>query len=251
SVSDIWIWDLGAGNMQRITFDSASSAAEWLPDGRRLVYARASGPVVGLFTILADGSGKPESLLTRPNPIFESSPTPDGRALVFREMVAADGSNNRDIWITGLDSTQGARPLAATPFEERNPAVSPDGRGLAYTSTETGEYEVYVRGLAEGSGRTRVSTGNGGEPRWAHSGRELFFIGRDSVYAVTVTPGPEIRFSTPRGLLPTMSSGGLLTGWDVSPDDRRFVFARPPETTLGDPLRVVLHWFDHLRAARR
>ena len=49
-----------------------------------------------LFTISPDGSGQPESLITRPNPIFESSPTPDGRAVVFREISE---QRNRDIWI--------------------------------------------------------------------------------------------------------------------------------------------------------
>lgn len=93
-----------------------------------------------------------------------------------------------------------------TPFDERNPAVSPDGRWLGYASNETGALEVYVRSLAEGSGRTRVSTGGGTEPRWARSGRELFFRSRDSGYAVPVTPGPVFRAGAPRALF-----GGRFT----------------------------------------
>jgi serine/threonine-protein kinase len=249
-LGDLWVWDLGARNFQRITFDTASAYAEWMPDGRRLVYGRASGSgVIALYRILTDGSGQPESLLARPSPIFESSPTPDGRSLVFRESHARTG---RDIWIAPLDSPQSARSLLVTPFDERNPAVSPDDRWLAYASNETGAPEIYVRGLAEGGGRTRVSTGGGTEPRWARSGRELFFRTADSVYVVTVTPGPEFRGGAPRALLGGRFTTSTVTNWDVAPDGRGFVMVRTPESALeGTPLNVVLHWFDRLRSQRR
>ena len=246
---DVWVWDLAAHNFQRITFDTASGNVEWLPDGRRLVYAHESPAVLGLYTILTDGSGQPESQLTRPSPIFESSPTPDGRRLVFRENHLQTG---RDIWIVPLDSPRVARALAATPFDERNPAVSPDGRWLAYASNETGTFEIYVRSLAEGSGRTRVSIGGGAEPRWARSGRELFFRSRDSVYAVPVTPGPEFRAGAARALFGGRFTAGNPTNWDVAPDGQRFVMVRTSEAALeGSPLEVVLHWFDQLRSQRR
>jgi len=245
---DVWIWDLDAGNLQRITFDSASATPEWLPGGRRLVYTQYRG-TNRLFTISPDGSGQPESLITRPNPIFESSPTPDGRAVVFREISE---QRNRDIWIATLDSPQVIRPLLATPFDERNPTVSPDGRWLAYASNETGQMEVYVRGLEEGSGRTRISTARGAEPRWAHSGRELFYRTPDSVYAVPVTPGPVFRAGTPRALFGAQYVAGNPTNWDVAPDDRHFIVVRRREATTDDAtLHVLLHWFDPLRAAAR
>ncbi|MDP3775130.1 MAG: protein kinase, partial [Gemmatimonadales bacterium] len=247
---DVWVWDLGAHNFQRITFDTASSDAEWMPDGRRLVYGRQSAAGgIALYTIVTDGSGRPESLLTRPSPTFESSPTPDGHRLVFRESHPQTG---RDIWIMPVDSPQAARALLVTPFDERNPAVSPDGRWLAYASNETGASEIYVRNLAEGSGRTRVSTGGGAEPRWARSGRELFFRSRDSVYVVPVTPGPEFRAGAPRALFGGRFTTSNVTNWDVAPDGQGFVMVRTPEAALeGTPLNVVLHWFDQLRSQRR
>jgi Tol biopolymer transport system component len=251
SGNDVWIWDLDAGNMQRVTYDSASQTAAWMAGGRRLVYSHGSAGAAELFTISTDGSGRPESLLARPAPIYESSPTPDGRALVFREMLQG---RNRDIWIAPLDSLQAARPLLATPFDERNPAVSPDGRWLAYASNETGQHEVYVRGLAEGSGRTRVSTDGGVEPRWAHSGRELFYrsLNGDTVYAASVIPGPAFRAGPPRSLFTGNYASGNPPNWDVAPDDRQFVMLRNRDPEQGQlTLHVILHWFDQLRAAGR
>jgi len=251
SGSDVWIWDLDAGNIQRITFDSASRTAAWMPGGRRLVYSRASAGTAGLFTITTDGSGQPESLLARPGGIWESAPTPDGRALVFREMSR---DRNRDIWIAPLDSLQAARPLLVTPFDERNPAVSPDSRWLAYASDETGQREVYVRGLAEGSGRIRLSTGGGAEPLWGHSGRELFYrsLNGDTMYVVPVTPGPAFHAGQPR----VMFTGDYVAGnpplWDVAPGDQEFVLLRNRNAESGAlTLHVILHWFDQLRAAAK
>jgi hypothetical protein len=169
--------------------------------------------------------------------------------LVFRETHVR---TNRDIWIAPLDSPQTARPLLATPFDERNPTVSRDGRWLAYASNETGAFEIYVRSLAEGSGRTRVSTSGGFEPRWAPSGRELYFRGDDSVYAVPVLPGTEFRAGAPRALFADRFSTGNPTNWDVAPDGRRFVMIRRPESTAGGtPLHLVLNWFDQLRTSPR
>src|SRR4029077_8332157 len=127
----------------------------------------------GLFRIASDGSGVPETLLVRPAAtVFEGEFTRDGRTLVFREGGA---QTQRDIWFMPVDSPQAAKPLLRTPFEERAIAVSPDGRWLAYVSTETGTDEVYARRLAEGSARWKVSTGGAFSPRFSRNGKELFY----------------------------------------------------------------------------
>ncbi len=226
---DIWIWNLAARNFQRITFDTLSGDAEWSPDGRRLIFLHEPNESTSvLYTILPDGSGRPESLWSRPSPIYESSFTPDGRRLVIRE---TNGNTHRDIWLAPIDSPQAARPLLVTPFEELNPAVSPDGRWLAYISSETGAFEIYVRGLIGGAGRTRISTSGGRGPRWARSGRELFFQARDSVYVVSVTPGPEFRAGTPHALFGGHFLRGEATNWDVAPDGEEFVLVRSKAAT--------------------
>jgi len=247
---DLWVWDLAAGNFQRITFDTASATGEWTADGRRLIYTHLPDHGrVGLYSIRTDGSGQPESLLVRPSPIYESALTPDGRHVVERETNLKTG---RDIWLVPLDSLQAARPLLVTPFDERNLALSPDGRWLAYASNETGAFDVYVRGLAEGSGRTRVSASGGVEPRWAHSGRELFFRNGDSVYVVPVTTGAEFHAGPPHVQFGGSFVAGNPTNWDVAPDGQRFVMVRTPTgATEGGSLNLVLHWFDQLRAQRR
>jgi serine/threonine-protein kinase len=251
-VGDIWIYDIEAGSRTRLTFDSLSINPEWTPDGRSVAYSRIESRdrrLASLFRIAADGSGVPETVLVRPNPVFEVQYLPNGRAFVFRESATL---TNRDIWFAPADSPAAARPLLRTPFEERAIALSPDGRWLAYVSNEAGSDAVYVRGLEPGSARWRVSVAGGTEPRWARSGRELFFRNADSVFVSEVRTSPGFHAGAPRALIAAdyyASSSNVL--WDVAPDGRRFVFvARSGGREIAE-MHLLLHWFDQLRGQQR
>jgi len=247
---DLWTWDFRTRNLTRLTFDSTSGAAEWAPDGRRLVYLSRHGARQrpAIYRIATDGSGVPESLLVRPNGIGEVEVSGDGRFLVFRETAP---QTREDVWLAPLDSLQAARPLMRTPFAERGIALSPDGRWLAYTSNEAGGDDVYVRRLEEGSGHWRVSQAGGNEPRWGAGGREVLFRNADSVIAVPFVGGVEPRFGAARTVLVgRFNTNRTAVGWDVSPDGRRFVFTRTMGEIGAPSMNVVLNWFGHQPAAR-
>ena len=249
TIGDTWAWSVSERRLQRITFDTSTLSAQWSPDGRRLIYARRGSDGSGIYSIPSDGSGKPVQLFARRS-VFELSLTPDGRQAAFRETVGLP--TGQDIWIASLGGASVARALLVTPNTERNPAVSPDGRWLAYASNESGVLEVYVRSVAEGGGRTRVSLRGGAEPRWVRGGSELLFRTPDSVFAVAVTPGAEFRASAPRALFGGQFPRKNTTNWDASSDGQQFVMVRPPAVPAdGPPLNVVLHWFDQRRAMRR
>lgn len=84
----------------------------------------------------------------------------------------------------------------ATPFNELRPKFSPDGSVVAYTSDETGEHEVYVRGLSGGSPQ-RVSRNGGDFPLWRRDWRELVFAAPDgTIMSTEVSRGESKQFST-------------------------------------------------------
>ena len=72
------------------------------------------------------------------------------------------------------------------PIRERHPAPSPDGRWLAYSSDETGQFEIYVQRYPDGADKRRISTDGGLAPVWSPNGRELFYrvASGDSVMVV-------------------------------------------------------------------
>jgi eukaryotic-like serine/threonine-protein kinase len=239
--ANIWTLDLRTGSLSRVTFDSASSAGAWSGDGRRLTYFSRGA----FIRIAVDGSGVAETLFTRPAAgVRQVDASRDGRILAWSE----DGEGGQpDVYVATFDSAWVVRPLLRTPFIESLAALSPDGRLLAYTSDETGSIEVFVRKIAAGSGRWRVSTAGGHSPRWGGDG-ELFFRNMDTISVVKVTPGDELRIGEPRALLATgFAWGGGYTHYDVSPDGLRFALARTEGVDDLIRMHVVVNWFENQR----
>ena len=117
-----------------------------------------------------------------------------------------------------------ATPFLQTEFAERLGRFSPDGRWMAYVSNESGTDEVYVRPFPVSSGKWKISTAGGTEPRWRHDGKELFFLAPDmKLMAVAVEAGPTFRSSRPNTLLRNAHEPGRPWGYDVSADGQRFV----------------------------
>ena len=70
------------------------------------------------------------------------------------------------------------------------PVLSPDGRFLAYTSNESGRFEVYVQSFPGPGGKWQISTAGGGEPHWRADGKELYYRAPDQkVMAVEIRAG--------------------------------------------------------------
>jgi len=183
--------------------------------------------------------------------------SPDGEWLVFRTMAVAPDEGTRDIVALRPGADSVVIPLVATEYAEHAPAVSPDGRWLAYSSNETGRYEVFVRLFPDvESGKRQVSTEGGMAPRWAHNGRELFYVNGDQGFVVaSIETDPDFRVLGQETLF-TIPSGYLLAAglnfYDVAPDDERFLMGRNyqadgAEDGGGGPtLVLVRNFFEEL-----
>jgi len=132
--------------------------------------------------------------------------------------------------------------LAATQYEERMPALSPDGEWLAYVSNAPGRYEVFVSPFPVAGGiKWEVSTAGGLEPRWAHNGRELFYRNAaDELVAVAVVTDPTFAVRGQTALFSTVDY--LAWSYDISPDDQRFVMLERIEAPTADR---ELIWVDN------
>jgi len=137
-------------------------------------------------------------------------------------------------------------PFLRSEFNARTGRFSPDGRWIAYESTESGQTEIYVRPFRAppgGGGKWMISQGGGYEPRWGKDGKERFYIAGDAqLMAVDVTAaGSAFQFGTPKALFKAAG----VQGWDVNADGTRFLFpsvgARSGETA-SEPFTVVLNW---------
>jgi serine/threonine-protein kinase len=258
SGDDIWIKQLPAGPLSRMTFDTTDdSRPRWTPDGRSVMYIPRLPEV---RRQRADGTGDTEIVLkfTDPGTINEALRSPDGRWLVFRRggAQAASGGRNISGIRPGVDSTP--VPLVAKPdVDESAAALSPDGKWLAYVSNETGRDEIYVRPFpATDSGKWQVSTNGGQAPLWAHSGRELFFVdGERNMVVAPVQGGAALQVGARRILFNLgddlyLTDSEHYTPFDLSPDDQRFIMARVVRRAADRERTFVLveNWFEELKA---
>jgi serine/threonine-protein kinase len=246
--SELWVKALGAGTLTRLAYEGTYNyRPSWTPDGRSILFVSDQSGLLALYRIPADGSGPPTLLRDDPRAVDEGSLSRDARWLIYR----AGSGGGRDLYAIrpGLDSSP--LPLATTSFEEYSPALSPDGRWLAYASDESRRSEVYVRPFPDaGTAKWQVSREGGSEPVWSHSGRELFYrSAAGDLVAAAVAPGPSFRVAPERVLF---AAGGYAMdnrnhNYAVSPDDRSFLFVRE-KTGTRSQLVVVLNWFEELKA---
>jgi len=239
---DIWIKDLPDGPLRRITVDER---ADWVPmwagGNERIVYLSGTPGDLSLWQVNADGTGTPELLVDPPVGVAQGTVSSDGTWIVLRVGAVQEASGERDLvtFRPGVDST--LVPLVATPsFAEQGPALSPDGRWLAYTSDETGRAEVFVRPFPDvDSGKSQISTGGGISPLWAHGRSEIYYVdaSRD-VIALSYQTEPAFRV-TDRSVLFSLPEGALVAAANnsisLSPDDQRFLigmdYVAPSEQT--------------------
>ncbi len=258
---DVWAYDLERDVATRITFGEAYDADPvWSPDGRWIAYEGEIDGVDGIFRKRTDGTGDPEMLM---EPGMQTFPAPqswsaDGRHLAIQS--AGEGGQT-DIWILPIDENGGAgepEAFAGTQFEENSPSFSPDGRWLAYNSTETGRPEIFVASFPPGGGKWQVSDGGGTQAQWSGDGRELFFRTDAGIMSVRVSSdGNSFRASRPElvfegnflgGLRGVLLPGYNFPDYDVSADGRRFVmFQGTTEGALATEAKVVLGWFGELQ----
>ncbi|MEO7646805.1 MAG: protein kinase [Gemmatimonadaceae bacterium] len=243
--SAVWILDVAQKTLTRMTFDPNAVRPSWTPDGSRVAYTRGV-EAPDMAWIRADGSALAESLLVARGRQFGDTWAPDGRTFVYHENNLAVTRN--DIMLLSADSTRSVRPYLKTPADEFAPAVSPDGRWLAYSSDESGRIEVYVRSFPNPGAKIQVSLDGGTEPRWSANGRELFYRNGDKMLAAAVQLSAEFtvqrRVDLFRG---NFAAFQFHAQYDVTRDGK-FVMLQGPQASSD--LIVVLNWFDQLRGRR-
>ncbi len=254
--TQLWVKQLDRGPLSKLTFEgSLNLRPAWRPDGQEVYFQsnRDEGDQQ-FYAKRADGSAVAELLLDRDQGLQEIETSRDGRWIVFRESAPGTGDWG-DLYAMRPGEDSAPTPLLTTEFPEFHPALSPDGRWLAYGSNESGQREVYVRPFPNaGDAKWQISTGGGEQPLWAHSGRELFYRSPTAMNSVEVLPGPTFATGAQRTLFPTTAYRGLGArnrSYDVTSDDQRFIMVRLRGAEQGaGELIVVQNWFEELKAIR-
>ena len=201
----------------------------WTSGADSILYTTVSlegeAPETQVHMVPADGSGAPRSIgLAQPHVLL----SPDGRWFVYR----TSAFSGEDLYAVPRTLAEEPFPIVSTEATERQPALSRDGRFLAYASDESGRMEVYVRPFPDaGRWRTQISTQGGSAPVWSHSGRELFFHAASGELATATLEESASRLRV-TGIQHLFSLEGFGTGdetsthYDVAAGDQRFTMFR-------------------------
>jgi hypothetical protein len=239
---DLWIKRLDAGARSRLTDDETDERWPlWKPGTDSVAFVSTREGGMDVWMARADGLGEAVLVVDAEPPIATLTWSPDGEWLVLRTSGPRGEEGARDIFgfRPGVDTVP--MPLMADPgFDEMYPEISPDGRFIAYQSTETDRHEIYVRPFPDvDSGRWQISVNGGRQPRWSPRGDELFFQGPEGqMMVVDVRTEPTLQYGVPDELFegdPGVYSFDILGNYFVlTPDAQRFLMARSVATAAAD-----------------
>jgi eukaryotic-like serine/threonine-protein kinase len=230
---DLIVRDLVRGSVTPL---AGSTEPVWSPDGSHVYMSRANRPHGGLVAQVADGSRPPDTLVAiDQGDAWPTSASRDGRWLAWYGATSGSGGDGdatdpNDLFFTDLSNRESRRVRLAG--RQRAARFSPDGRWVAYQSTESGrEQDVYVRPWPSMDASYRISDGGGTEPIWSRDGRELYYRHGSDVMVVTVgVRDAAFERGAPRLLFsgPYLADGSGDQSWDLAPDGRFLMQRAPP-----------------------
>jgi len=251
---DIWIVNRDRAVFTRLTFRGHNWRPVWSHDGRFIAFSSTrAGDLGSLYRQMSSGAGEAEIVLKKEAmaKVYAEDWASDGQSILYSETTR--DSTGPDIGVLRLNEGERTpKLLISEELDQGLAKFSPDGRWIAYESTESGRREIFVRPYTKGGGKWQISTDGGRYVRWARSGRELFYLKDDGSVMVADAFVQEAAFrsGTPRLLFkanPVLSNHSSDTPldipYDVTRDDRRFLFTeRLTSTGEQTRLTVVLNW---------
>ena len=239
--SNIWIYEDGRG-LDRISFGDADHGAVWSPNGQQIAFSSTGG----LYRTAANGTGGAVAILE------------DTEALPFSwsgddELIVAYEEETRgwNIGMIRIGQSDVIEPLLDTGFDEFAPALSPDGRWLAYVSNQSGREEIFVRPYPDvQSDRAKVSPTGGVSPVWTADSSDLFYRQGFSIMGVSFASLQD--FGNAEVAHTGWYSEGSERQYDVAPDGNRFSMVSlnglVPGQRQSQSVVFVENWIEEVKA---
>jgi Tol biopolymer transport system component len=234
----LWLLDLERGAPTRLVENA--NLASWSPDGDRITFTTHHEAKAAIYTRPVLGPDQESLLVGGDEMKISGNWSPNTGEFVF---ASSNPESRLDLWALTPGSNSAPRVFLKTPANELQPRVSPDGHWIAYTSDESGAWEVYVQSFPTAGRKRVISVGGGGQPEWRRDGRELFYLSPDgTLMAVSVTTTAPFDVSRPTPLFHAAISQDLISlrnQYAAAPDGSRFIIETPQPP---DPINVVVNW---------
>jgi Tol biopolymer transport system component len=226
-----------------------NNSVVWSPDGTRLIFRTNRNGLIDFYQKSAAGGGIEE--------LVERGTTWSGAGMPEINIVLSDWSRQENlIFSVPLPASGynlGLLPLTGnlkpvffidSRLDQMHGNFSPDGRFVAYSSNESGRFEVYIETFPRSNSKWPVSTSGGYEPRWRGDGAEIYYLSEDrKLMAVAVSAGQP--FGRPKPLFQTQVSAGVSpfrTNYVPTRNGQRFLINAKSGDPAALPITVVLNW---------
>jgi len=247
---DLWTYDLGGRPPIPLAIAGDNRHPVFSPDSSQVAFMRYAGLASKTYVTRADGS------MLDPQPMRAETIGNFGAPADWAqgdELVLLGGHGCcTDIVATQAAAAGEIRDIVVTEDADFDPALSPNGRWLAYATNRTGREEIWVTRYPEGV-PVRVSSSGGIEPRWSADGRELFYLQINSMMGVAVETEDKFSFGTPVRLFDErffIEPNGAWRSYDVARDGR-FLMIQPGSAAGAAAAQasivVVQNWTEELK----
>jgi len=239
----VWIYDFGRREGRRLPGSDHNGWPLWSPDGSRIaVHTPALGKQPPILVVRdAEGGGETGLTVNLPGGAASArswSPTSDVLAVASFDTT----------WHLGFLAL--GKTVVSPGFEGIFPTFSPDGRWLAYASSQkTGTYEIFIRSYPDGKVDRQISVDGGIEPLWKPSG-ELFYRNGNRWFSTRVPTEPDLHWDPPRLVFQTEIIDTPGMSYDVSPDGQRLLVVKRAEPTIQSKINIVVNWAEAMRHVR-
>ena len=250
---DIWILDKDNNSLRPLVRNDALDRAPlWSADNESIYFYSNRDGKHAVWKKAADFSHSPAQLICEfgSSRIYPTSLSEDDYMV-----MAQRGLESRfDIWGVSGQSEEEAKQLLSEEYTENWPMISPDGKWLAYSSTETGNREIFIKPLTGSGGSQMVSEDGGVRSRWSKDGQQLYYSKGGAIFSVSLSiqDGKMTREGLVKIL--TLPDGADSADWFISSDNKRFLVSGPPSTirTADEApetytrFRMISNWFTEL-----
>ena len=198
-----------------------------------------------IYSKPATGAGEMMTVLKQPLDQTPTSYAPDG-TLLFQTTGPQTGT---DLWLLPPNGKPSA--WLATGAEEVEGRFSPDGRVVAYSSNESGRFEVYVQSRENPADRTQVSVDGGQMPTWSSNGDRLFFRQGNVMMEAAIRTMGGLSAGAPARIFDGEWTLAQWFPYDVLPGGQRFLMVEQSRGAVPTRIDVVLNWSTTLKDRMR
>jgi eukaryotic-like serine/threonine-protein kinase len=208
----------------------------WTPDGRGILFRNDGNISEMRHKSLGD---RTEETLLADTFITPTDVSLDGRFVLFTR-----AKNQGDVGVLPLTGDRKPQILMQSEYDEREACFAPDGRWLTYTSSESGQFEVFVRRFPLTDEKWQISSEGGLQPTWGRDGKEIFYVDLNRrMMVVPVSARTTLSAQTPQPLFQTfLRLNNISRQYAVSADGQRFLMVLPMRDLESDTFQVLLNW---------